>query len=115
MGEKEYNGQLSLRIDPKLHQAIAEAAEAQHRSVNKFISMVMEISLKRLSSDDDSLENRNFVGRVITADKFIKDSDLVDMDGNYYRYHIEDNRNLVKNNNYAVIEAVGNILILKKI
>ena len=115
MGEKEYNGQLSLRIDPKLHQEIAQAAEKQHRSINQFIALMMEISLKKISNNDDSMENRNFVGRVITSDKFIRDSDLVDMDGNYYRFHIEDNLRLVKSASYAVIEAVGNILILKKI
>lgn len=115
MGEKEYNGQLSLRIDPKLHQQIAKAAESQHRSVNQFIAISMENALKINSNNEDSLENRIFVGRIISPDKFIKNSDLVDMDGIYYRFHIEDNLSLIKDASYAVIEAVGNILILKKI
>ena len=42
---KEYSGKFNLRIPPSLHQRVAETASAQSKSINQFVSDLIEESL----------------------------------------------------------------------
>ncbi|MDR3190178.1 MAG: toxin-antitoxin system HicB family antitoxin [Lactobacillaceae bacterium] len=98
-------------MDPKLHEQIVKEAERQNRSLNNYVSLVLEKSLAtQLSS---SFEDRQFVGRTIDGHKITPENGLVMVDGIYYRYLIDGNLPVDVTNNYVIIEANGNVLILR--
>lgn len=39
---KPYSGKITLRVRPELHAAVAQAAELDHTSINKFVSGCLE-------------------------------------------------------------------------
>jgi hypothetical protein len=118
MPDKKYSGLISLRIDPKLHQQIAELAIKKNRSINQLISLVMEEVVAKNNAPqvtNDSFENRQFLGRVIKGSKISIENGLVDIDGIYYRYLISENRNPSLKADYVVIEIIGNIVTLREL
>ena len=40
--EKEYSGKFNLRIPPKLHSKIADVANAEDKSINQWVSEILE-------------------------------------------------------------------------
>ncbi|MDR3241247.1 MAG: type II toxin-antitoxin system HicB family antitoxin [Lactobacillaceae bacterium] len=115
MEEKKYTGLISLRIDPALHEKIAEAAERENRSLNNYIALVLERNLEKEPVKSSSFENRQFVGRTLEGNKITPENGLVLVDGIYYRYLIDGNKPVHLNKNYVIIEANGNVLVLRAI
>jgi len=114
MEEKKYNGLISLRLDKNLHKRVAEAAEADGRSVNNYISLALERQLTPKAVAKESFEQRQFVGRTIPGDRITPENGLVLVDGIYYRYLIDGNRDVNTTHDYVIIEANGNILVLRE-
>lgn len=114
MEEKTYNGLISLRLDKDLHKRVAEAAEADGRSVNNYISLALERQLSPKNIAQDSFEQRQFVGRTITGDRITPENGLVLVDGIYYRYLVDGNKEVDTAHDYVIIEANGNILVLRE-
>lgn len=112
---KKYNGLISLRISPELHQQVSKLAEKQNRSLNAYISLILEEAVNFSKPTSDSFEKRQFIGKTISTNKINSKNGLVDMDGIYYRYLIDGNRNFSNNKNYVVIESNGNILTLREL
>jgi hypothetical protein len=117
MDNKKYNGMISLRLKPELHKRIVQAADKKQRSLNQFISIILERSLDEMDKNDNSnnFENRQFIGQIVDTSKVNLKSGLVEVNGIYYRYLIEGNAVLNLKSKYAIIEANGNILTLKEI
>lgn len=114
MEEKKYNGLISLRLDKDLHKRVAQAAEADDRSVNNYISMVLEHQLMPKVVSKESFEQRQFVGRTISGERITPENGLVLVDGIYYRYLMDGNKNVDTSRDYVIIEANGNILVLRE-
>ncbi len=57
--EKPYSGQFILRIDPRLHRAVAHAAEARGLSLNRVIEERLEESFGLTGSDAMGPSSRN--------------------------------------------------------
>ncbi|EHN59485.1 toxin-antitoxin system HicB family antitoxin [Oenococcus kitaharae] len=109
MVEKK-SGNIALRIDPELHEKITRLAAADQRSVNSYITKVLEKNV-----ENSSFEDRQFVGTTVPGRKINDKNGLVDVSGIYYRYLIEDNQKVDKTANYVILEASGNVLTLRKI
>lgn len=106
MAEKKF----LLRMDEDLYQKVAEKAEADNRSVNKYI-----VHLLQQNTKETTFENRQFVGQTIKGSEILTDSGLVSVSGIYYRYIIADSTPVDPTGLYTILEATGNILTLKQI
>ncbi|MDN6899790.1 toxin-antitoxin system HicB family antitoxin [Oenococcus sicerae] len=109
MSEKK-SGNIALRIDPELHEKITRLAAADNRSVNSYITKILENDVK-----ENSFEDRQFVGTMIPGKKINDKNGLVDVSGIYYRYLIEENQKVDKTANYVILGATGNVLTLRKL
>jgi len=114
MEEKKYNGLISLRLDKDLHKRVAQAAEADDRSVNNYISKVLENALMPKAVAKESFEQRQFVGQTIPGNRITPENGLVLVEGIYYRYLLDGNGVVDTTKNYVIIEANGNILVLRE-
>ncbi|WP_257608661.1 type II toxin-antitoxin system HicB family antitoxin, partial [Oenococcus oeni] len=103
------SGNIALRIDPELHEKITRLAAADNRSVNSYITKILEKDVK-----NNSFEDRQFVGTLIPGKRINDKNGLVEVSGIYYRYLIEDNQKVDKTANYVILEANGNVLTLRK-
>ena len=106
--KKSWN--IPLRIDPELHQVLAKHASQEGRSLNNYLTKLLEEGVR-----PKSFEDRQFVGHVISGDNFDLDNRLVKISGIYYRYLIDNASVVNKDKSYAVIEANGNILTLREL
>ena len=62
-----------------------------------------------------SFEHRQITGQVVNGKDISLDTGLVQVSGIYYRYLTSDNSIAEKAAQYAIVDAVGNILTLRKI
>ncbi|KRK79121.1 toxin-antitoxin system HicB family antitoxin [Companilactobacillus nodensis] len=106
MAEKKF----LLRLDEELYQKVAEKAEADNRSVNKYI-----VHLLQQNTKETTFENRQFVGQTIKGSEILTDSGLVSVSGIYYRYIIADSTPVDPTGLYTILGATGNILTLQLI
>ncbi|MGX6465104.1 toxin-antitoxin system HicB family antitoxin [Leuconostoc falkenbergense] len=104
------SGNIPLRIDPELHQVLAEKAKLEGRSLNNYLTKILEDGVK-----PKSFENRQFVGHVISGHDFDLDNRLVKVSGIYYRYLIDNASAAKYDANYVILEANGNILTLREL
>ncbi|AFT81594.1 toxin-antitoxin system HicB family antitoxin [Leuconostoc carnosum] len=104
------SGKIPLRIDPKLHEALAKRANQEGRSLNNFLTKLLEEGLH-----PETFEDRQFVGQVISGENFDLASQLVNVSGIYYRYLIDNSSRVHQDADYAIIEANGNILTLREL
>lgn len=109
MAEKNEEKRFLLRLDQKLYDRLQSEADRQGRSVNAHI-----INILNNTSDPSTFEQRQVIGKVISGAD-LTGNGLVQVSGIYYRYLLDDNRDLDVQAQYAIIEATGNILTLKKI
>jgi hypothetical protein len=99
-----------LRLDQGLYDQIANKAKSESRSVNNYIVHLLE-----KSTNNETLENRQFVGRTIQGREILEDSGLVSVNGIYYRYILSNVKSVSQDRLYTIIEATGNILTLKEL
>ncbi|WP_057828700.1 Arc family DNA-binding protein [Liquorilactobacillus cacaonum] len=105
-----------LRLPKELKNRLEEKAKEQNRSVNSLMQTIIEDFLDgKKQSVAVSLENRQFVGQVVSSRQIDSDNGLVQVKGIFYRYLIESNLDFDSKKNYIVIEANGNILTLRPI
>ncbi|CAM3125371.1 toxin-antitoxin system HicB family antitoxin [Leuconostoc rapi] len=104
------SGNIPLRIDPKLHEELAEHANMEGRSLNNYLTKLLEEGLQ-----PKTFEDRQFVGQVISGENFDLTSRLVKISGIYYRYLIDNAPVANATAQYVVIEANGNILTLREL
>lgn len=109
MGNKDHEKRFLLRLDQKLYERLQSEADEQGRSVNAHI-----VNILNRTNTPSTLEKRQIIGKVI-AGKDLSQSGLVLVSGIYYRYLLDDNGNVVEDAQYAIIEANGNILTLRRI
>ncbi|WP_220739231.1 toxin-antitoxin system HicB family antitoxin [Leuconostoc miyukkimchii] len=104
------SGKIPLRIKPELHEMLVERADKEGRSLNSYLTKILEAGIQ-----PKTFEDRQFVGQVILGENFDLSSRLVSVSGIYYRYLI-DNADIAKADaQYVVIEANGNILTLREL
>lgn len=109
MGNKDHEKHFLLRLDQKLYERLQSEADEQGRSVNAHI-----VNILNRTNTPATFEKRQIIGKVI-AGKDLSQSGLVLVSGIYYRYLLDDNGNVVEDAQYAIIEANGNILTLRRI
>lgn len=108
--KKDKSGHIPLRIEPELHEQIAQRAQEEKRSINKYIARLLEKDVQK-----HNFEDRQFVGTVIPGKDINQTNGLVKVAGIYYRYLIDGNQPLKSESHYAIIEANGNVLTLREI
>ncbi|MCM0582103.1 toxin-antitoxin system HicB family antitoxin [Weissella diestrammenae] len=113
MVDKKYNGLISLRLNANLHAAIVQAAEKEGRSVNNYIATILTRHLESVQPSKSSFEQRQFVGRTVSGSLMTPENGLILVDGIYYRYLIEGNQAVEPKRQYVIIEANGNVLVLR--
>lgn len=106
MAEKKF----LLRLDQDLYDLVVAKADAENRSVNKYIVHLLQEKTK-----DSTLENRQFVGQTVKGVDILPDSGLVSVSGIYYRYILSNTKDVDEKKMYTIIEATGNILTLKEL
>ncbi|MFD1472714.1 toxin-antitoxin system HicB family antitoxin [Companilactobacillus mishanensis] len=106
MAEKKF----LLRLDQDLYDRVVAKADAENRSVNKYIVHLLQEKTK-----DSTLENRQFVGQTVKGVDILPDSGLVSVSGIYYRYILSNTKDVDEKKMYTIIEATGNILTLKEL
>ncbi|WP_125763296.1 toxin-antitoxin system HicB family antitoxin [Companilactobacillus hulinensis] len=99
-----------LRLDEDLYKKIAAKAEADNRSVNKYI-----VHLLQQNTKETTFENRQFVGHTIKGSDILTESGLVQVSGIYYRYIIADSTPVDPAGLYTILGATGNILTLQQV
>lgn len=104
------SGHIPLRIDPKLHEELARNASMAGRSLNNYLTKLLEEGLR-----PKTFEDRQFVGQVISGENFDLNSRLVRISGIYYRYLIDNAPVANATAQYVIIEANGNILTLREL
>ncbi|WP_273751143.1 toxin-antitoxin system HicB family antitoxin [Leuconostoc mesenteroides] len=104
------SGNIPLRIDPKLHEFLAEQASKEGRSLNNYITQLLMANYH-----PSNFEDRQFVGQVISGKDIDIKSGLVDVSGIYYRYLIDNSAVAKSDEDYVILEANGNILTLRQI
>ncbi|MFD1454098.1 toxin-antitoxin system HicB family antitoxin [Levilactobacillus lanxiensis] len=107
---KEAQKRFLLRLDESLFKRVADAADADGRSINAYIAQVLS-----RAAPAGNWEQRQLIGRAIAGKELDVKSGLVLVAGIYYRYLLEAPEKPDKDANYTVIESHGNILTLKKI
>jgi hypothetical protein len=109
MGSKDREKRFLLRLDQTLYDKLQSDADEQGRSVNAHI-----VNILNTAKVPKTFEQRQIIGKVIAGTE-LNDNGLVLVAGIYYRYLLDDNGNVDAGSNYAIIEANGNILTLRKI
>ncbi|MBZ6008394.1 toxin-antitoxin system HicB family antitoxin [Leuconostoc gelidum subsp. aenigmaticum] len=104
------SGKIPLRIDPELHEVLVTRAKKEGRSLNNYLTKLLEDGLR-----PKNFEDRQFVGQVILGENFDLSSRLVSVSGIYYRYLIDNALMAKPDARYAIIEANGNILTLREL
>lgn len=104
------SGKIPLRIDPELHEVLVTRANKEGRSLNNYLTKLLEDGLR-----PKNFEDRQFVGQVISGENFDLSSRLVSVSGIYYRYLIDNAIMAKADARYAIIEANGNILTLREL
>lgn len=99
-----------LRLDQDLYDQLSHDADKAHRSINAHIEAILQKAVQ-----GTSFERRQIVGQVVNGRQISPDTGLVTVAGIYYRYLISDNSVADTTAQYAVIDAVGNILTLQKL
>lgn len=99
-----------LRLDQQLYDQLSQAADQENRSINAHIETILH-----KATQGDNFEQRQIIGQVINGAQINADNGLVTVTGIYYRYLISDNSTVEPTSQYAVVDAVGNILTLQKI
>ena len=99
-----------LRLDQDLYDRLAQDAQQKNRSINAHIEHILEESVR-----GKSFEHRQITGQVVNGKDISLDTGLVQVSGIYYRYLTIDNSIAEKAAQYAIVDAVGNILTLRKI
>jgi hypothetical protein len=102
-----------LRLPQQLKQQLEQRAKEENRSVNSLLVTLIEQSLQAKQST--SLENRQFLGKVVENRQIDPENGLAQVNGIYYRYLIEGNEKFSAKKKYIVIEANGNILTLRPV
>lgn len=109
MTNKDEEKRFLLRLDQKLYDKLQFEADNQGRSVNAHI-----VNILNNAGAPPTFERRQIIGKVISGGDLTTNG-LVLVAGIYYRYLLDDNSTPDVNSQYAIIEATGNILTLKKI
>ena len=104
-----------LRISKNLKSQLEAVAKKQNRSLNSLLQNIIEESLSNKTDSAISLENRQFIGQIVSNTHIDSKNGLVQVNGIFYRYLIESNLSFDQTKNYIVIEANGNILTLRPI
>lgn len=99
-----------LRVDQDLYEQLAKEASDANRSINAHIETILQ-----KETQGQNFEQRQIIGQVINGNQINSENGLVLITGIYYRYLISDNSEVEATAQYAVIDAVGNILTLQKI
>lgn len=99
-----------LRLDQDLYDHLSETAQQKNRSINAHIEHILEESVK-----GKSFEQRQITGQVVNGKDIDQNTGLVQVRGIYYRYLTSDNSLAKETAQYAIVDAVGNILTLRKI
>jgi hypothetical protein len=109
MTNKDQEKRFLLRLNQKLYEKLQSEADDQGRSVNAHIVNILD-----KKNAPATFEKRQIIGKVISGAD-LSDNGLVLVTGIYYRYLLDDNGNVDAGGQYAIIEANGNILTLRKI
>ena len=104
------SGRIPLRIAPELHGILAEQAAQEGRSLNSYLTKLLEAG-----AQPDTFEERQIVGQIISGENFDLFNRLVLVSGIYYRYLIDNAATAKVDRQYVVIEATGNILTLREL
>ena len=104
------SGRIPLRIAPELHEILAEQAAQEGRSLNSYLTKLLEAG-----AQPDTFEERQIVGQIISGENFDLFNRLVLVSGIYYRYLIDNAATAKVDRQYVVIEATGNILTLREL
>lgn len=99
-----------LRLDQQLYDQLSQAAAQDNRSINTHIEAIL-----KKATQGANFEQRQIIGQLIAGHQINADNGLVTVAGIYYRYLISDNTPVDTNAQYAIIDAVGNILTLQKV
>ncbi|MCI1633881.1 MAG: Arc family DNA-binding protein [Liquorilactobacillus nagelii] len=102
-----------LRLPQDLKRQLEQRAKQENRSVNSLLNTWIEQALRVKPAT--SLENRQFLGKVVETRQIDPENGLARVNGIYYRYLIEGNEDYSASKNYIVIEANGNILTLRPV
>ncbi|MGX7051587.1 toxin-antitoxin system HicB family antitoxin [Leuconostoc palmae] len=104
------SGNIPLRINPELHEELARHAIQEGRSLNNYLTKLLEECIH-----PKTFEDRQFVGNVVSGENFDLDSQLVKISGIYYRFLIENAQKINVQKKYVIIEANGNVLTLREL
>ncbi|MFT9388614.1 MAG: toxin-antitoxin system HicB family antitoxin [Leuconostoc sp.] len=104
------SGHIPLRISPELHDKLAEQAKQAGRSLNNYLTQLLESGIAPVT-----FEERQFVGQRIAGEDFDLVNRLVDVSGIYYRYLIENVPTARTDRQYVILAANGNILTLREL
>lgn len=104
------SGHIPLRITPELHDKLAQQAKQEGRSLNNYLTKLLESGVEPVTFED-----RQFVGQVLAGDCFDLVNRLVRVSGIYYRYLIENAATARIDRQYVVLAANGNILTLREL
>ncbi|MCP0887004.1 hypothetical protein LB941_06605 [Ligilactobacillus sp. WILCCON 0076] len=104
-----------LRISKNLKSQLESIAKDQNRSLNSLLQNIIEDFLSNRPDSATSLENRQFIGQIVSNTQVDSKNGLVQVNGIFYRYLIESNLSFDSTKKYIVIEANGNILTLRPI
>lgn len=112
MSKNTYSGNIPLRLTPELHEALTKRANSEHRSINNYMTMLIQNDVKKHEADQTTFEARQFIGQSVTLQPEQVENGFVELSGIFYRYITNDNAPVDLTKHYAVVGANGNVVTI---